>query len=85
MRVHVHSSDMRTDLGEGIIEKVEPLCIKAVGIAISSYHSRIVLDSGKVTEGIDCWWIPVTEKEDEGVVGRSGRSSVGYKGRYKAL
>ena len=65
MRVHVYSADKKKDLGLGTIEKVEPLRIEETGLTISStYPSRIVLDSGEVTEGLDCWWISV-EKEKE--------------------
>lgn len=63
MRVHVYSADMKTDLGEGTIEKVEPLRIEETGLTIATtYPSRIVLDSGEVTEGMKCWWIPIGVK-----------------------
>ena len=65
MRVHVYSADKKTDLGEGTIETVEPLFIEEMGLTIPSYPSRIVLDSGEVTEGLKCWWIPIPETADK--------------------
>lgn len=62
MRVHVYSPDLKTDLGEGTIEKVESLCVERE-ILSSTYPSRIVLDSGDETEGIKCWWRPVGDIE----------------------
>lgn len=65
MRVHLCSVDMKKDLGLGTIEKVEPLRIEETGLTIAStYPSRIVLDSGEVTEGLKCWWISI-EREKE--------------------
>ena len=58
MHIHVYSPDKMHDLGHGIIERVEPLRIEELGLTISTYPSRILLDSGKVTEGCNCWWIP---------------------------
>jgi hypothetical protein len=64
MRVHVYSADIKKDLGVGTIEKVEPLRIEERGLTITStYPSRIVLDSGEVTEGLDCWWIPIDSEK----------------------
>lgn len=63
--MQVHSADMKEDLGQGTIEKVEALCEEETGFVLSPhYHSRIVLDSGKITEGMYCWWIPVNDDED---------------------
>ena len=77
MRVHVHSADMKKDLGVGMIEKVEPLKIEETGLTISStYPSRIVLDNGEVTEGLTCWWISV-EKEEE------IKAEKGYTGKWQ--
>ena len=59
MRVHVYSPDLKTDLGEGTIEKVEQLYVEELLLS-SAYPSQIVLDSGEVTEGLKCWWIPVS-------------------------
>jgi hypothetical protein len=56
MRVHVHSTDKKKDSGLGIIEKVEPLRIEEPGPIAAIYPSRIVLDSGEVTNGFNCWW-----------------------------
>ena len=59
LRVHVYSPDMKTDLGKGTIVKVDSLNIE--GWIISDYPSQIVLDSGRVTEGLECWWIALCE------------------------
>jgi hypothetical protein len=62
LRVHVFSANMKTDLGNATIETVETLNIE--GWVIPNYPSRIVLDSGKVTEGCNCWWIPLGKEGD---------------------
>lgn len=65
MRVHVYSPDKKTDLRLGTIEKVEPLRIEELGLTIATtYPSRIVLDSGEITEGLKCWWIPIKVEEE---------------------
>jgi hypothetical protein len=57
MRVHVYSTDKKKDLGLGIIEKVDSSRIEEPGLTITAiYPSRIVLDSGEVINGPNCWW-----------------------------
>ena len=74
LRVHVYSADKKKNLGLGTIEKVKPLRIEETGLTISStYPSRIVLDSGEVTEGLDCWWISI-EREKEILKKGKGKS-----------
>ena len=65
MRVHVYLAGGGEDLGEGVIDKVETLEVEEMDLIISAYPSRILLDSGDVTEGLKCWWIPLEEVEDE--------------------
>ncbi len=68
MRVHVFSPDQKEDWGLGTITKVEPLEFKDGGtiVAVSAdYPSRIELDSGKITEGMGCWWYPVKEDKND--------------------
>ena len=59
MRVHVFSADGKeTSLGMGTIKKVQPLYFEDTEIILTKYYpSRIELDSGKVTEGCECWWV----------------------------
>lgn len=65
MRVHVYSADVKKYFGLGTIEKVEPLRIEEAGLTITTtFPSRIVLDSGDVTDGLHCWWSEVNEKEE---------------------
>lgn len=65
MRVKVFSPDKKKYLGEGTIRKVETLYIELGPghlIPVSdNYPSEIVLDDGRVLEGIECWWIPVED------------------------
>ena len=70
LRVQVHSADKKEDLGKGTIEEVNALNIE--GWIIPDYPSRIVLDSGKVTEGCDCWWFPLGEQKNMEVRERRG-------------
>lgn len=66
MRVQVYSADRADDLGLGTIEKVESLCDEEAWVVFtSSYPSRIALDSGEITEGMECWWIPLADVENE--------------------
>lgn len=61
-RVHVFSADRSEDWGLGIIIKVERLEIEETGEIIhNKYPSRIELDDGRVTEGLECWWYPIKE------------------------
>ncbi len=67
MRVHVFSPDQNEDWGHGTIEKVEVLVMfgednKTVTAMSGNYPSKIKLDSGKMTEGMECWWYPIDEK-----------------------
>ena len=61
MRVHVFSGIEQKPLGMGTIEKVEPLYIDGPNetpVKLSDdYPSRIKLDTGKVTQGCECWWV----------------------------
>jgi hypothetical protein len=65
MQVHVFSAGKREDLGEGVIDEVRTLEIKEMELVISAYPSRILLDSGDVTDGQKCWWTPIEDIENE--------------------
>lgn len=56
--MHVFSPHRKEYLGKATIEKVEEIDIAGMGTTL--YPSRIVLDSGEVTEGIKCWWMEIT-------------------------
>lgn len=68
MRIHVYSANQKEYLGMGTIEVIEPLKIEEPGLTIAdTYPSRIVLDSGVVTNGLHCWWMAIdVAKEIEG-------------------
>ena len=61
MRIHVWSGDKEKPLGMGTIEKVEPFyldCGDGEPVKVSDdYPSVIRLDSGKTTQGNECWWV----------------------------
>lgn len=59
-RVHVFSPDRKEDWGLGTIDKIEPLECEG-DLLTEEYPSVITLDSGKVTQGLECWWIPIEE------------------------
>ncbi len=63
MRVQVLSARKNRNLGLGTITEVEELWAKHVDgeeELISRYYpSKIVLDNGKHTEGMKCWWYPI--------------------------
>jgi hypothetical protein len=57
MRVRVWSPNEKEYWGLGTIEKVEELIVEGMGKLSNDYPSIIKLDSGKITQGLDCWWI----------------------------
>lgn len=69
MRVHVYSAGGDEDLGEGTIDKVETLEVEETDLIILEYPSRILLDSGDVTEGLKCGWTSTGKEEDLWVKG----------------
>lgn len=60
MRVHIFDVNHK-DMGLGTIKKVSKRYRFVKNRAVD-YPERIVADSGKVFEGLTCWWHPVTEK-----------------------
>ena len=70
LRVHVFSANRKQDRGKGTIRNVGPLNIE--GWVIPDYPFQIVLDIGEVTEGLDCWWIPLGEVKNIEVNERKG-------------
>ena len=59
-RVHVFNADQSEDWGLGTITTVESLVVEETGQVICpDYPSRIELDDGRVTEGMECWWSPI--------------------------
>ena len=57
MRILVSDCDDEL-IGFGTITKVETHIISNTSIIID-YPSEITLDNGSITEGIECWWIPI--------------------------
>ena len=70
MRVRVYNASLDRTLGNATIAEVKEIYIEDLDIYISDYPSRIVLDSGGVTEGSKCWWTPIKteakEKKNDG-------------------
>lgn len=54
VRVRVYSGDQSEDWGLGTI--TQDMEIEG---SITRYPARIECDNGRVTEGCECWWIPV--------------------------
>lgn len=52
MRVHAFSPNKKDSWGLGLIVRTEP----------GGYPKEIRLDSGRITEGVACWWHPVTRE-----------------------
>ena len=70
MRVHIFSPNRTDDWGFGTITKVEPLLLEddVTGeqqVLCADYPSEITMDDGRKTEGMECWWHPITEQEHE--------------------
>lgn|GEM_PF-2845684 len=61
MRVHVLSPDRQQDWGLGTITEVGRFHLPEMEIEIENYPLAIELDDGSITEGMECWWIPVEE------------------------
>ncbi len=57
MKIRVFSPDGTEDWGDGVIRKIDELRCEGE-ILSKNYPSEILLDSGKIVEGLTCWWYP---------------------------
>ena len=68
MNVYVWSANREVFLGRGTISKVEPLYMvnddddepEFKELIMDDYPSEINLEDGRTTEGMKCWWMPVS-------------------------
>lgn len=63
MRVQVLSAMKNRNLGLGTITKIDELWVKHTDgeeeLISENYPSEIILDDGRHTEGLKCWWYPI--------------------------
>lgn len=66
MKVYVWSANREVFWGQGTIDKIEPLYIvddedeDYKELIMDDYPSEINLEDGRSTEGMKCWWLPIS-------------------------
>ena len=69
MRVQILTADKKRNLGLGTITEVGDFWVQypdgGEEKLTDNYPGKIILDNGRVTEGIKCWWYPINESQSE--------------------
>lgn len=72
MEVMVTSPNQKEFWGYGRITKVEPLYMindddepEYRILLTDNYPSEIILEDGRKTEGLECWWSPIPDSQSQ--------------------
>jgi len=49
----------------GTITNVEPLIVEETGYVLSEHFPTITLDDGRIVNGMECFWYPISEDHEE--------------------